>query len=128
MKRHEGLVVSFVILGQGLGLLRGAFRQLTDAGVSEATRRSIVRQLEPLLDSSSPLRLPDLLSVRDVRAVRSGAVMFVDLIAVLPPDTLMREAHVVQEGISKRLRSQRKEISEVRVRLVPDDAEVLEPR
>jgi divalent metal cation (Fe/Co/Zn/Cd) transporter len=86
-----------------------------------------VRQLEPLLDpSSSALRLPGLLSIRDVRAVRSGALMFVDLIAVLPADTSMREAHIVQEGIKRQLVSQRKEISEVRVKMVPDDAEAPE--
>jgi divalent metal cation (Fe/Co/Zn/Cd) transporter len=117
----SGLVVSFVILGQGIGLLRGAFKQLTDAGVSENTRMSLVRQLDPLFDTSSPsLRLPHLQSIYDVHAVRSGAHMFVDLIAVLPPDTTMRDAFVVQEGIKSRLVSYRKEISEVRVKLVPE--------
>ena len=113
--------MSFVILGQGFGLLRGAFKQLTDAGVSEHTRMSLVRQLDPLFDvSSRSLRLPHLQSIQDVRAVRSGALMFVDLIAVLPADTTMSDANVVQEGIRRRLMSSRKEISEVRVKLVPD--------
>ena len=81
---------------------------------------SLVRQLDPLFDASSPsLRLPHLQSIHDVRAVRSGALMFVDLIAVLPADTTMRDAYVVQEGIKRRLVNSRKEISEVRVKLIP---------
>ncbi|KAF8590979.1 hypothetical protein K439DRAFT_1627409 [Ramaria rubella] len=117
-----GLIVSVVILTQSIGLLRGAFGQLTDAGVSENTRRSLVRHLEPLFDeSSASLRLPHLLSISEVRAVRSGALMFVDLVAVLPANTSIRDAFVVQETIRRRLISQRKEISEVRVKLVPDE-------
>jgi divalent metal cation (Fe/Co/Zn/Cd) transporter len=118
----SGIIVSFVIFKQGLDLLRGAFKQLTDAGVSEKTRMSLTRQLDPLFDDSSPsLRLPHLQSIHDVRAVRSGALMFVDLIAVLSADTTMRDAFVVQEEIKRRLVSHRKEISEVRIKLVPED-------
>lgn len=83
---------------------------------------SLVRHLEPLFDPSSPsLRLPHLQSIHDVRAVRSGALMFVDLIAVLSSDTKMGDAFVVQEEIKRRLVSYRKEISEVRIKLVPGE-------
>ena len=80
-----------------------------------------MRQLDPLFDASSPsLQLPHLQSIHDVRAVRAGARMFVDLVAVLSADTTMRDAHLVQEEIKRRLMSSRKEISEVRIKLVPD--------
>ncbi|GJJ06574.1 hypothetical protein Clacol_000767 [Clathrus columnatus] len=116
-----GLVVSFVILGQGMGLLRGGFDQLMDRGISEKTRMSIVRQLNPLFNPSSPsLQLKHLTAIRDVRAVRSGAHMFVDLVAILPPQTTMVEAYFVQEQINKRLVSFKKEISEVRIKMIPE--------
>ncbi|KAF8530452.1 mitochondrial iron ion transporter [Hysterangium stoloniferum] len=115
-----GLVVSVVIFIQGVGLLKGAFKQLTDAGVSDHTRELLIQQLDPLHDPSSPsLRLPHLVCIRDVRAVHSGALMFVDLTAVLTPETTVNEAFFVQEEIRRRLVNYRKEITEVRVNVVP---------
>lgn len=117
----EGLIVSFVILGQGMGLLQRGFNQLMDRGVSEETRMTIVRQLNPLFDPShSSLRLKHLTAIREVRAVRSGALMFVDLVAILPPQTTMAEAYFVQEKINQHLIAFKKEISEVRVKMIPE--------
>ncbi|KIJ47858.1 hypothetical protein M422DRAFT_163449 [Sphaerobolus stellatus SS14] len=121
-----GLLVSFVIFGQGLGLLRGAFRQLTDAGVSDSTRLALAQQLKPLYEDPS-LRIPNLLSVQDLRAARSGALMFVDLVVVVPNQATMLEAYIVQQEIRKHLKAFKKEISEVRINLVPEsEASVVE--
>jgi len=45
-----GLLVSFVILRQGVELLGGAFAELTDAGILARSRDKLMRTLDPLLD------------------------------------------------------------------------------
>ncbi|KAF8070521.1 CDF-like metal transporter [Lyophyllum atratum] len=114
-----GLLVSFVILRQGLDLLIGAWGDLTDAGVPPKTRRSIERSLKPLLSSSNPAS--PLLNVRDLQARRSGSLMFVDLTAVVPGRMSVRDASVLDETIARTLKAARKEIAEVRVKFQPLD-------
>lgn len=87
---------------------------------------TIIRQLNPLFDPSTPsLQLKHLTTIRDIRAVRSGALMFVDLVAVLPPQTTMVEAYFVQEQIRERLFAFKKEISEVRVKMIPEQSDYI---
>lgn len=57
-----------------------------------------------------------LLGVRNVRAMRSGALMFVDLIADVPHNMSVHDATVLEERIVSVLKETRKEISEVRVK------------
>ncbi|KAG6915458.1 hypothetical protein DXG01_011362 [Tephrocybe rancida] len=112
-----GLVVSFVILQQGLGLLFGAWGDLTDAGVSPKTRRSIERCLKPLVNSAvSP---SSLLGVRDLRARRSGSLLFVDLTATVPPTMTIHDTSALDEKITRTLKEARREIIEVRVKFKP---------
>ncbi|KAG6832620.1 hypothetical protein H0H92_014456 [Tricholoma furcatifolium] len=109
-----GLLVSFVILRQGLDLLYGAWGDLTDAGVSLKTRRSMEKTLHPLLHSStSPSHL---LGVRELRARRSGSLLFVDLTAMVTPTMSIRDASALEEKIARTLKEARKEINEVRVK------------
>lgn len=114
----SGLLVSVVILRQGLQLLSGAFGEITDRGVSPKTQRALTRALEPLIQSpSSGVHVSEMLmGVRNVRAMRSGALMFVDLIADVPPNMSVHDATVLEERIVGILKEARREISEVRVK------------
>lgn len=106
--------MSIVILQQGLSLLAGAWGDLTDAGVSAATRESIRSILQPLIDSR-----PSLHSIRHIRARRSGSLMYVDLVASVSPEMSVLDASELEGEISHTLRKERKEVSEVLVKFVP---------
>jgi divalent metal cation (Fe/Co/Zn/Cd) transporter len=85
--KPSGLLVSIVILRQGLSLLAGAWGELTDAGVSPKTQQSLTQILNPLIVSSFPSSSSQphldrtLLGIRQLRARRAGSLMFVDLTA-----------------------------------------------
>jgi len=127
-----GLLVSLVILRQGMVLFGGAFGELTDRGVSPKTQRILTRALNSLLpvpststesavkDShthSHGIPLPSvLLGIHDLRAMRAGATMFVDVVADVSPAMTMRDAVVIERNITEKLRGARREISEVRVK------------
>ena len=137
--------MSLVILRQGIMLFAGAFGELTDRGVSPKTERILTRALNPLLPSSPPSTesitkdshtnspphssdsvVPSpspLLGVHDIRAMRAGATMFVDVVADVPPTMTMRDAAVIEGDIAKKLKSVRREISEVRVKFNVVDKE-----
>jgi len=126
-----GMVVSLVILKQGVSLFAGAFGELTDAGVSQRTQRVLSRALHPLVAPPSPSdssstnsslsTLPDtpLLSISKLRAQRSGANIFVDVDARVPSSLSVEDAVVVEERIRDALVEVRKEIAEVRVKFIP---------
>jgi divalent metal cation (Fe/Co/Zn/Cd) transporter len=78
--------------------------------VSPKTQRTLTKVLEPLIDSGA------LLGVRNLRAVRSGALMFVDLIADVPPQMSIQDATQLDQRITSVLKEARREISEVRVK------------
>jgi len=136
---RPGLLVSLVILRQGIVLFTGAFGELADRGVSPRTQGILTRALDPLLPGQStsttkptaedphtqshshshPHQVPSpstLLGVHDLRAMRAGATMFVDVVADVPPVMTMRDAAVIEKNITQKLKSVRREISEVRVK------------
>ncbi|KAJ7924893.1 mitochondrial iron ion transporter [Mycena leptocephala] len=108
-----GLLVSIVILQQGVGLLWGAWGDLTDAGVPLDTRQALKRTLEPLLAASAS---PSLLGIRHVRGRRAGSLIFVDLTAEVPKTLTVHDATLLEEKIAQTLKEARKEIAEVRVK------------
>ncbi|KAJ4483332.1 mitochondrial iron ion transporter [Lentinula aciculospora] len=125
-----GLLVSFVILQQGIGLLAGAWGDLTDAGVSAKTRQSLKRTLEPLVASSSSpspsstnsissISEPTILAVSGLRARRAGSLIFVDLTAEVPSNLTVHELVFLEEMILQTLKEARKEVKEVHVRFKP---------
>ncbi|KAG1777465.1 cation efflux family-domain-containing protein [Suillus placidus] len=89
---QEGLLVSFVILKQGLDLFGGAFTELsTDAGILANLQRKLVHALNPLLSPPSSSVFgngfhdtTELLAVQHLRAKRAGSNMCVDLTADVP--------------------------------------------
>ncbi|KAG6842189.1 hypothetical protein C0991_001682 [Blastosporella zonata] len=112
-----GLLVSFVILRQGLELLFGAWGDLTDAGVPPKTQRSIERKLNPLLNSTASSS--SLLGIHDLRARRSGSLLFVDLTAMVSPTMSVCDTSALDEKITRTLKEARKEITEVRIKFKP---------
>ncbi|KAJ3883562.1 mitochondrial iron ion transporter [Lentinula edodes] len=121
-----GLLVSFVILQQGIGLLVGAWGDLTDAGVSAKTRQSLKSTLKPLVasppsaDSASLLiSKPTILAVSQLRARRAGSLIFVDLTAEVPRNLTVDDLVLLEEKILQTLKESRKEVKEVHVKFRP---------
>ncbi|CDO77691.1 hypothetical protein BN946_scf184969.g42 [Trametes cinnabarina] len=131
-----GLIVSILIFKQGWSLLVTAFRQMTDAGVSPRTKAVLLEALQPLLPTpSSPSSTPsltcttsvELLRLSDLRAMRTGANMFVDVVAHVPAGLSVARAVAVEDRIRDALVKARRDVKEVRVRFRPvGDVEGLE--
>lgn len=120
-----GMIVSAVILQQGYALLKDAFAELTDAGVSRSTRDSFLHALNPLLSKSveSSIGAPCILAI-DLRAKRVGSLIFVDVTADVPSTLTVLDTCRLEEQITHRLGEVRREVSDVRVRFCPVDAEI----
>ncbi|KAF8441492.1 cation efflux protein [Boletus edulis BED1] len=121
-----GLLVSFVILRQGVGLFGGAFAELTDAGISKSSRDELVHALDPLLhhgatngDATTVPKDTRVLAIKELRARRVGSLMHVDLIVEVPHTVTVLATSELEEEITRLLRDARKEVSEVRVRFHP---------
>ncbi|KAH9176581.1 mitochondrial iron ion transporter [Lactarius sanguifluus] len=102
-----GLIVSFVIFGQGLSVLKGAFWEMTDASVSNSVLQSLSRPLNRLVED--PRWSTCLLHVHDVRARRAGAQLFVDFSAGVPE-------YVTAFKLDQLEKEMRKDVKEVHVR------------
>jgi len=121
-----GLLVSFVILQQGISLLLGAWGDLTDAGVPAKTIKSLKLTLDPLLtapsaNSSLSISQPAILAIRDLRARRAGSLIFVDLTAEVPKSLTVHELATLEEEILQTMKGKKKQVKEVRVRFKPAD-------
>ncbi|CAA7259130.1 unnamed protein product [Cyclocybe aegerita] len=103
-----GLIVSLVILRQGLGLFAGAWGDLTDAD-----------QPSEKQNGSAVDTLPSLVSISQLRARKAGSMMFVDLIAEVSGSVTVSHATTLEEKIGNTLKNARKEIKEVRVTFRP---------
>lgn len=115
-----GLLVSIVILRQGFALFWGAWGDLTDAGVSPKTRRSLEIALKPLLPNTPPsFTTPTLRNICHLRARRSGSLMFVDLTASVSGEMNIHDASALEKKIICTLQEARREITEVRVKFQP---------
>ena len=120
--------MSVLIVQQGWAITMNAFRQLTDASVSPSTKETLIEALEPLLPTSTNAtatpsqtgQLPaSLLAVKNLRAMRAGALMFVDLTAEVPRSLSVADASTLEAKIARTLKAARKEIAEVRVKFHP---------
>ena len=121
----QGLLVSIVILKQGFDLLRGAWGDLTDAGVSPRKRKVLLKTLKPFLpDSLDESSRPTLISFDHLRARRAGSLMFVDVTAKVSDDMTVIEASALEDEITRTLKAAHKEITEVRVKFEVDQTVV----
>ncbi|KAF5370648.1 hypothetical protein D9758_001999 [Tetrapyrgos nigripes] len=111
-----GLLVSFVILQQGIGLLVGAWGDLTDAGVSAKTRESLKKTIQPLIVPGESSSTPSILSISELRARRAGSLLYVDLVAHVSSTLTVQELDVLEEQILTSMKEKRKEVAEVRVK------------
>ncbi|KAF9263234.1 cation efflux protein [Marasmius fiardii PR-910] len=118
-----GVVVSFVILQQGTSLLLGAWGDLTDAGVSPKTRKSLQRALEPLRKDSSPCYPAIIQDISDLRARRAGSLLYVDLTAHVSNTLTVEQLSSLEDEILHAMKEKRKEVAEVRVRFKPNKVE-----
>jgi divalent metal cation (Fe/Co/Zn/Cd) transporter len=126
---HSGLLVSLVILKQGLDLFGRAFADLTDAGISAKSHRKLLQALKPLLSSPSPSSpsvagnghhaTTELIAVRHLRAKRAGSLIYVDLTADVSNAMTVSSTSELEEKISRTLKEARREVSEVRVKFHP---------
>lgn len=63
----------------------------------------------------------NILGIKNLRAMRAGALMFVDVEVEVPSRLSIGEAKEVEDEIERRLREKRKEIKEVRIKFYPID-------
>jgi cation diffusion facilitator family transporter len=106
-----GLLVSFVIFGQGLSIFKGAFWEMTDASASDSVLQSLSRSLSRLVEDPSPL-----LRVHDLRARRAGSQLFVDLSAEVPGNVTALQLDRLEKEMVAALKAVRKDVKEVHVR------------
>ncbi|KAN0128130.1 CDF metal transporter 4 [Lactarius tabidus] len=109
-----GLIVSFVIFGQGLSILKGAFREMTDASASDSVLQSLSRSLNRLLED--PCLSGSLLHVHDLRARRAGSQLFVDVSAGVPGNVTALQLERIEKDMVAALKAERKDVKEVHVR------------
>jgi divalent metal cation (Fe/Co/Zn/Cd) transporter len=114
-----------LILQQGVSILSGTVKELTDASVPPATTALLSKALTPLLSSSSSSALigdevPSIRAITDLRARRAGARTFVELTAQVDGRLHVGQTAALERRIVEVLRKARGEV-DVLVRFVPDE-------
>ena len=108
-----GLLVSVVILQQGLAIFKGAFWEMTDASAPDKVLRSLSHSLDELLED--PHLKTSVLHVRNLRARRAGSQLFVNLTVGVPGDLTAIQLDQLEKRIVAALKAERKEVKEVHV-------------
>jgi divalent metal cation (Fe/Co/Zn/Cd) transporter len=108
-----GLLVSVVILQQGLQIFKGAFWEITDASAPESVLRSLSRSLDKLLED--PHLKPSLLHTRNLRARRAGSHLLVNLSVGVPGDLTAIQLKQLEKRIVTALKAERKDVKEVQI-------------
>jgi divalent metal cation (Fe/Co/Zn/Cd) transporter len=108
-----------VILKQGYDLLKGAWGDLTDAGVSRRKQESLRRTLAPLIKTGFFDESRMLIQVEELRARRAGSMLFVDLTAKVDEKLSVVQTRQLEQKITKTMKEAKKEVAEVRVRFEP---------
>ncbi|KAI0063593.1 cation efflux protein [Artomyces pyxidatus] len=115
-----GFLVSIVILRQGFSIFSGAFRELTDAGASPATLRTLsqaLHTLTPQASTTTPASSSSyILGFHELRARRAGSQLFVDFTASVPGTLSVGRLTELEHRIEDVLKTARKDVKEVRVR------------
>jgi divalent metal cation (Fe/Co/Zn/Cd) transporter len=118
-----------LILQQGISILSGTVKELTDASVPPATTALLSKALTPLLSSSSSSSshdsttgddIPSIRAITDLRARRAGARTFVELTAQVDGRLHVGQTAALERRIVEVLRKARGEV-DVLVRFVPDE-------
>lgn len=106
-----GLIVSVVILRQGISLAAGAVGDLTDASVPIRTQRSITQTLYRIKADA-----PGLLSIRELRARRAGSLIFVDVVAEVDGKLTAQNLVQLDQTLTRAVREARPEVAELRIK------------
>lgn len=120
-----GVLVSLLIMLQSSRILLGALKELTDAGVSPATKRKLSRVLDDIMNTTvtaDSRAHAKLVALDELRAVRSGSLMFVDVTARVIGDATLHELNQIENLVRERIVARKKEVHEVRVRFRPVDS------
>lgn len=110
---RTGLLVSILIFQQGLGIFKGAFWEMTDAGAPEPVLRSLSRSLDKLLED--PRLKASSIHIRNLRARRAGSQLFVYLSVGVPGDLTAFRLDQLRRQIVSALKEVRKDVKEVQV-------------
>ncbi|TXT11163.1 hypothetical protein VHUM_01914 [Vanrija humicola] len=110
-----GIAVSFFILQQGLSLSKTATMELLDVGIDTKTKKSIEDIVDGLVDHH------DLIGCRNVRGVRSGGQIVLDLTIVVPASMTVRDSHAVEQRVRDAIMAGKKETREVKIHVHGDD-------
>nr|AMM70775.1 CDF metal transporter 4 [Russula atropurpurea] len=115
-----GLLVSVVILQQGLTIFKGAFWEMTDASAPEPVLRSLSRSLDKLRED--PHLESSFLHFRDLRARRAGSHLFVNLYVGVPGVLTAFQLSQLEKQIVAALKAERKDVKEVQVQfdIIPE--------
>jgi divalent metal cation (Fe/Co/Zn/Cd) transporter len=97
----------------------GSLRELSDGGVPPHVHAALLGALNPLLAPGAP-GAPRIHAISGLRARRAGARAFVELDARVDAGLPVREAAALEAEIAALLRAKRREVSDVRVRFVPN--------
>jgi divalent metal cation (Fe/Co/Zn/Cd) transporter len=110
---RTGLLVSVIILQQGLSIFKGAFWEMTDASASDKVMRSLSHSLDKLLED--PHLKTSFLHVHSLRARRAGSQLFVNLTVRVPGDLTAIQLNHLEKRIIAALKAERKNVKEVHV-------------
>lgn len=103
-----GLFVGFLILMSSVQIFKGAIFELTDASVSLSTQQTYLNLVEQI-----PKRT--IKSVNNLRAIRSGSSVFIDVELTLKPGVSATDIVGIIEDVQAKLKGERREVKEVRV-------------
>lgn len=107
-------------------LLKGAFAELTDSGVSKSTHEKLLHALDPLLSEGveSARGVFRMLAIGQLRAKHAGSHITVDVTVNVSSTLTVLETSTLEEQITRRLKAARTEVSDVRVKFCPVDVEM----
>jgi divalent metal cation (Fe/Co/Zn/Cd) transporter len=120
-----GLVVSIIILQQGLSIFKGAFWEMTDASAPESVIRSLSHSLDKLREN--PGLAISFLHFHNLRARRAGSHLFVHVSVGVPGDLMASQLVQLEKQIVAALKAERKDVKEVQLQFkVTSEAHGLE--
>jgi len=112
------IVVAVLIAKMASGLLRDAFREVTDT----ALQRDMLRSL-----GTGISRLPGVVSLHELRARRMGPRVLVDLHVEVDGSTTVSDGHQVAERVRQFVFREQRGVSEVLVHIDPEPDEDVGP-
>ncbi|MBD3258843.1 cation diffusion facilitator family transporter [candidate division GN15 bacterium] len=105
------LVVTFVVLRMGGGLIWAALKELADT----APREDVVVRISTVAEAVEGVH-----DVHDLRARLSGSQVFVEAHIVVDPDLTVRQGHEIARNVRRRIHAEVDEVIHVIIHVDPD--------